>query len=131
MYGICTLRTFYFFSKNRLTKILFSNPFPKKRSDCESQKSRFGFDPKSVDFMDSWSVFGFAQKKAKFIFGFGNPDLDFPKKKRTLKVNLLLTSYWRVLWRKCLCFCSLCFFTDAHFHIGIAASISHFLTAAT
>ena len=29
MYGICTLRTFYFFSKNRLTKILFSNPFPK------------------------------------------------------------------------------------------------------
>ena len=53
MYGICTLRTFYFFSKNRLTKILFSNPFPEKRSDCESQKSRFGFDPKSVDFMDS------------------------------------------------------------------------------
>ena len=71
------------------------------------------------------------KKKAKFIFGFGNPDLDFPKKKRTLKVNLLLTSYLRVLWRKCLCFCSLCFFTDAHFHIGIAASISHFLTAAT
>ena len=34
----------------------------------------------SVDFMDSWSVFGFAQKNAKSLFGFRNPDLDFPKK---------------------------------------------------
>ena len=72
-----------FFSKNRLSKILFSNPFPKNRSDCESQKSGFGFQSEestlSVDFMDSWSVFGFAQKNVKSVFGFGNPDWDFPK----------------------------------------------------
>ena len=30
--------------------------------------------------MDSSSVFGFAQTNAKSVFGFGNPDLDFPKK---------------------------------------------------
>ena len=30
-----------------ICQILFSNPFPKKRSDCESQKSGFGFDPKN------------------------------------------------------------------------------------
>ena len=71
------------FSKNRLWKILFSNPFPKKRSDCECQKSGDCESIKStlsVDFMDSWSVFGFAQKNAKSFCGFGSPDLDFPKK---------------------------------------------------
>ena len=36
-----------------------------------------------VDFMDSRSVFGFAPKNAKSVFGFGNPDLDFLKKKKT------------------------------------------------
>ena len=30
--------------------------------------------------MDSWSVFGFAQKNVKSVFGFGNPDWDFPKR---------------------------------------------------
>ena len=30
--------------------------------------------------MDSLSVFGLAQKNAKSFFGFGNPDLDVPKK---------------------------------------------------
>ena len=45
MYDICCVP--FLFSKNRLSKILFSNPFPKKRSDCESQKSGFGFDPKN------------------------------------------------------------------------------------
>ena len=29
--------------------------------------------------MDSWSVFGFAQKNEKSVFGFENPDLDVPK----------------------------------------------------
>ena len=33
----------------------------------------------SVDFMVSWSVFGFAQKNEKSVFGFENPDLDVPK----------------------------------------------------
>ena len=81
MYGFWCVQ--FFFLKNRLSKILFSNPFPKKRSDCESQKSRYVLSEEStlsVDFMDSWSVFGFAQKKRKSVFGFGNPDLDFPKK---------------------------------------------------
>ena len=69
-------------------------------------------------------------KKGKIHFWIRKSGFGFSQKKRTLKVNLLLTSYLRVLWRKCLRFCSLCFFTDAHFHIGIAASISHFVTAA-
>ena len=30
--------------------------------------------------MDPWSGFGFAQKNEKSVFGFGNPDLGFPKK---------------------------------------------------
>ena len=55
----------HFCSENRLSKILFSNPFPKKCSDCESQKSTH----QSVDFTDSWSVFGFAlQKKTQYLF---------------------------------------------------------------
>ena len=33
----------------------------------------------SVDFVDSGSIFGFAQRNEKSFFGFGNPDLDFPK----------------------------------------------------
>ena len=33
----------------------------------------------------------------------------------TTNVKLLLASYLRVLWRKCLCSCSLCFFTAAPF----------------
>ena len=32
-----------------------------------------------VDLMDPWSVFGFDQNNGKSVFGFGNPDLDFPK----------------------------------------------------
>ena len=42
---------------------------------------------KRVDFMDSWSVFGFAQKGEKSSFGFGNPDFDFPPKKCTLSIE--------------------------------------------
>ena len=41
MYGTLV---YHFCSENRLSKILFSNPFPEKRSDCESQKSGFEFD---------------------------------------------------------------------------------------
>ena len=72
-----------FCSENRLSKILFSNPFPKKCSDCESQKSTH----QSADFMDSWSVFGFAlQKNAKSVFGFRNPDLGYPLKNAPSKI---------------------------------------------
>ena len=45
MYDICCVP--FFFSKNRLSKILFSNPFPKKRTDWEFQKYGFGFDLKN------------------------------------------------------------------------------------
>ena len=53
----------YMCMEDRLSDLLFSDPFPKKRSDHESQESGFRFDLKnstrSVDFLDSWSVFGF------------------------------------------------------------------------
>ena len=87
MYGICGVPGL---GENRLSKILISNPSPaplppsKKRSGCESQKSRFGFEPKNPPRV--WILwihdpfFGFAPKNTKFIFGFGNPDLDFPPK---------------------------------------------------
>ena len=34
------------------------------------------------------------------------------------QLKLLFTSYLHVLWRKCLCSCSPCFFTVAHFLFG-------------
>ena len=73
-----------FFSKNRLSKTLFSNPFPPKKTlRLWISKIRIWIwseeSTLSVDFMDSWSVFGFAQKNVKSVFGFGNPDWDFPK----------------------------------------------------
>ena len=33
------------------------------------------------------SVFGFAQKSEKSSFGFGNPEFDFPPKKRTVSIE--------------------------------------------
>ena len=57
---------FFFFSKNRLSKILFLKIFPQKSSDCESQKSGFGFDPKNPPWV--------------WILWIHDPDLDFPKK---------------------------------------------------
>ena len=36
----------HFCMENRLSKIIFLNPFPKKRRSGESQKSGFRFDPK-------------------------------------------------------------------------------------
>ena len=44
-YGVCCVP--FLFSKNHFSKILFSNPFPIKRSVCESQRSGFGSDPKN------------------------------------------------------------------------------------
>ena len=44
MNGICCVP---FLFENCLSEILFSNPFPKEHSDCESQKSGFGFDLKN------------------------------------------------------------------------------------
>ena len=61
---LCTI----FVRKTACQKYFFQILSQKKRSsDCESQKSGFGFDPKNpprmcMDFMDSRFVFEFAQK---------------------------------------------------------------------
>ena len=81
MYGIWCVQ-FFFFGKP-LVKNTFFKSFPKKTLRFWISKIRIctirRIHP-SVDFIDSWSVFEFAQKKRKSVFGFGNPDLDFPKK---------------------------------------------------
>ena len=83
-------------SENRLSKIFFSNPFPKKRSDCESQKSGFGFDPKNPP-RESWIHDSFLDLPPKTQ----NPFLDFPKTERcdaitvsmeTVMIMLLIVS---------------------------------------
>ena len=43
MYGICCVP----FVRKTACEKTFSNPFPKEHSDCDSQKSRFGFDLKN------------------------------------------------------------------------------------
>ena len=71
MYGICVV-LFVLFAK------------PKKWSNGESRTSRFGFDPKKPPRV--WilwiqdPLFDFSQRNAKSFFGFGNPDLDVPKR---------------------------------------------------
>ena len=62
-----------------MSKIFFSNSFPKKRSDCESQKSGFGFDPKNPP-RESWIHDSFLDLPPKTQ----NPFLDFPKKRALL-----------------------------------------------
>ena len=68
----------------RWSKILFSNPFPKKLSDYESQKSGFGFDLKNPPWV--WILWihnpflVLPPKNAKSVYGFENPDIDFPNK---------------------------------------------------
>ena len=82
MYGICCVP--FLFSKNRLSKILFFKSFPKKTLRLWISKIRIWIwseeSTQSVDFMDSWSTFGFAPKNAKSVFGFGNQNLDFSPK---------------------------------------------------
>ena len=81
MYSICYVPLF---SKSRLSKVLFFKSFPRKTLTLWISKLQIWIwseeSTLNVDFMDSWSVFRFAQKNAKFIFGFVNPDLDFSKK---------------------------------------------------
>ena len=65
-------------------KITFFKSFPKKRLDCESQKSRFGFDPKNPPRV--WILwihdpfFGFAPKKRKIRFWIPNSWFGFSQK---------------------------------------------------
>ena len=57
---------YHFCTENRLSKILFSDPSPKKRSGGESQKSGFGFDLKNPP--------------GVWILWIHDPFLDFTKK---------------------------------------------------
>ena len=79
------MRIIFFFEKNRLSEILFSNPFPKKTLRLWISKIWICIwseeSTLSVDFMDSWSVFGFAPPKTQNPFLDSEiMDLDFPKK---------------------------------------------------
>ena len=69
-----------------LAKNTFFKSFPEKALRFCISKIRIWIwseeSTLSVHFMDSWSVFGFAQKHAKSVFGFGtDPHLDSPKKR--------------------------------------------------
>ena len=97
----------FLFAKNRLSKILFKS-FPKKTLRLWISKIRIWIwseeSTLSVDFMNSWSVFGYAPKHPKSVFGFGNPDLDseiriwiFPKKRTLTSMSLLMESVRKVI----------------------------------
>jgi len=66
--------------EHRLPHVLFSNLFPKERSNHESQKSGSDDLTRRGDFMDGFSVFRFQERNFKSDLGFKNPDLDFPQK---------------------------------------------------
>ena len=146
------------------TKLLFSNPFPPKTLRLWISKIQIWIwseeSTQSVDFMDSWSLFGFAPKNVKSVSGFGIPDLDFPTKTHPklarkqlctcsilfLYISLPLfctTTKWNV--QKLLILVAIlmenmsCVFSFTFFHCRslspciwlVAASISHFVTAST
>ena len=100
-------RTIYFFEKP-LVKNTFFTSFPKKTLRLWILKIWICIwseeSTQSVDFMDSWSLFGFAQKNSKSVFGFGNPDLDsenriwiFQKKRTLTFMSLLMESVRKVI----------------------------------
>ena len=81
-------RPFFFFAKNRLSKILFKS-FPKKTLRLWISKIRIWIwseeSTLSVDFMNSWSVFGYAPKTLKIrfwirksVFGFSRKNAPLP-----------------------------------------------------
>lgn len=79
-----------FCSENRWSKILFLNPFPEKKLNWWISKMRIRIwseeSTHSVDYKDSWSVFGFAQKQAKSSLNSEIPIWIFLKK-LTLKLR--------------------------------------------
>ena len=88
------MRTIFFFFEKPLVKNTFFKSFPKKTLRFWISKIWIYIwseeSTLSVDFMDSWSVFGFAKKKPK------NPFLDsetriwiFPEK-RSLSVDIFI-----------------------------------------
>ena len=70
-----------------MSKILFSNLFPKKRSDCESQKSGFRFDPKNPlterGFYGFMIRFWICPKKRKIRVWIRKSRFGFSQEKRT------------------------------------------------
>ena len=74
----------FFFCEKPLVKNTFFKSFPKKTLRFWISKIRIWIwsdeSTPRVYFMDPWSVFEHAQKNSKSVFGFGNPDLDFPEK---------------------------------------------------
>ena len=80
MYDICTLRTFsFFFRKTAWQKDFFQILFQKNTQIVNLKNPDLG-----LDFMDSWSVFGFAQKTQNSFLDSEIRIWIFPKK-RTLK----------------------------------------------
>ena len=79
-----------FCSENRWSKILFLNPFPEKKLNWWISKMRIWIwseeSTHSVDYKDSWSVYGFAQKQAKSSLNSEIPIWIFLKK-LTLKLR--------------------------------------------
>ena len=79
IYGVCCVP---FLFGNPFVKSAFFKSLPKKRSDCESQKTGFGSDlknPPRVRILWIHDPFLVSPpENAKSVFGFGNPDLHFP-----------------------------------------------------
>ena len=90
-----------FFSRKTACQKYFSNPFPKKRSDCESQKSGFGFDPKNPPWV--W-ILWIHDPFLDMPQNTQNPFLDseiriwiFPKKRTLTSMSLLMESVRKVI----------------------------------
>ena len=115
-----------FFSKNRWSKILFSNPFPKKTLRLWISKIRISIlseeSTLSVDFMDSWSVFGYAslddifeppgqneliilKTDSRFFFSLASPALRIRAcEAQALALTLLWPNSKQILEKKTDCF---------------------------
>ena len=90
-----------FFWRKTACQKHFSNPFPKKRSDCESQKSGFGFDPKNPPWV--W-ILWIHDPFLDMPKNTQNPFLDseiriwiFPKKRTLTSMSLLMESVRKVI----------------------------------
>ena len=90
-----------FFSRKTACQKYFSNPFPKKRSYCESQKSGFGFDPKNPPWV--W-ILWIHDPFLDMPQNTQNPFLDseiriwiFPKKRTLTSMSLLMESVRKVI----------------------------------
>ena len=90
MYGTCCVP---FLFRKPLVKNTFFKSFPQETFRLWISKIRIWIwseeSTRSVDFMDSWSVFGFVQKNAKSVFGFRNWRIwIFPKKRTQCRNNV-------------------------------------------